>query len=587
LRLGDELRSYGEFLQRIGVKESPDADDAFTVMQEISATAGNSPVDPEARAVLWNCWEMVERALRDERLTPEEIESRLEKVKCVPNRSSVLYAANLVFFDNRAGLAAKFGTFLRDHVIARPLGASVALSAAGVRELGNAIELEVLERREASPDIEMRELLDDRRDQIGRVFSAQGAEIDVSDAMQRLERLECEQTSLLKVQYQLSIFARTPTSNPEFPQALFIPSEETLSFTRDGDGVHWAAIARELAIAAFPEEDPGRFSSALKDVLSSPSVEDAAAILDELGYAEIDADSSGLVEPGGVAGGLGTDEPVGPPLEDEAWQPTEDEGHEAEEFGLARYEDGTRPGAPLTDEADQKGEEYDQDEVSDMGTDEPSSGSQTEDDEDDVDYDEGPALTGAFSGDGHGRGRRAGSDDSRSHDGTGKREDQKTLGSAGTRPFISYVSVDHEDKEEDPDGLSHQQRMDLEEKAILHILSLEPELERTPTHNPGFDLTEPDTDGETARWIEVKAMAGSLLDRPATMSHTQFKCAEACGDAYWLYVVEHTGTDPRLVKIQDPAGRARTFLFDRGWLAIAEFGSAETVPSTEVPGSQL
>ena len=143
-------------------------------------------------------------------------------------------------------------------------------------------------------------------------------------------------------------------------------------------------------------------------------------------------------------------------------------------------------------------------------------------------------------------------------------------GSGSDRPFISYVATSHEDEEEDPDGLSHQQRMALEEKAIQHILSLEPQLERTPTNNPGFDLTEQDADAETVRWIEVKAMTGSLRDRPATMSHTQFQCAQACAEAYWLYVVEQRMTN------QGSSGRRSRrqgayVLFDRGWLAVAEF----------------
>ena len=66
-------------------------------------------------------------------------------------------------------------------------------------------------------------------------------------------------------------------------------------------------------------------------------------------------------------------------------------------------------------------------------------------------------------------------------------------------------------------------------------------------------------------------MSGSLTDRPAAMSRTQFDCAREQGSAYWLYVVERAGTDSaRIVRIQDPAGNARSFTFDHGWLGIAE-----------------
>ena len=88
----------------------------------------------------------------------------------------------------------------------------------------------------------------------------------------------------------------------------------------------------------------------------------------------------------------------------------------------------------------------------------------------------------------------------------------------GGNSFVSYVGV-HADIDADaPDGLDHEMRMALEEKAIRVILQYEPELQRTPTHNPGFDLYEPGEDGEPLRWIEVKAMSGSLKDRPVGLS---------------------------------------------------------------------
>ena len=56
------------------------------------------------------------------------------------------------------------------------------------------------------------------------------------------------------------------------------------------------------------------------------------------------------------------------------------------------------------------------------------------------------------------------------------------------------------------------------------------------------------------RWVEVKAMTGSLADRPVGLSRTQFDCAREHGVAYWLYVVKHaTETDrTRILRIQDP-----------------------------------
>jgi hypothetical protein len=160
--------------------------------------------------------------------------------------------------------------------------------------------------------------------------------------------------------------------------------------------------------------------------------------------------------------------------------------------------------------------------------------------------------------------------------GRGSQGAKRTPGGAGGRPFVSYVGAHPEDEEPDPDGLDQVARMALEEKAIELILSEEPEWRRTPTHNPGFDLYQGNEQGGATHWCEVKAMAGRLADRPVGLSHTQFECAREHGEAYWLYVVECAGTDEaRLVRIQNPAGKARTFTFDHGWLDIAETDSQE------------
>ena len=147
----------------------------------------------------------------------------------------------------------------------------------------------------------------------------------------------------------------------------------------------------------------------------------------------------------------------------------------------------------------------------------------------------------------------------------------RTPGSAGGRPFISYVAAHPEEAESDPDGLDQPARMALEAKAIDLILSTEPEWRRTRTHNPGFDLYQGDERSGATRWCEVKAMTGTLADRPVGLSRTQFDCAREHGEAYWLYVVESAGTDDAsLARIQDPAGRAKTFTFDHGWREVAE-----------------
>ncbi|MBL8256435.1 MAG: DUF3883 domain-containing protein [Pseudoxanthomonas mexicana] len=148
---------------------------------------------------------------------------------------------------------------------------------------------------------------------------------------------------------------------------------------------------------------------------------------------------------------------------------------------------------------------------------------------------------------------------------------KRTPGSLGGRPFISYVGAHPEAEEDDPDGLNQSQRMDIEAAAIAHILEAEQHLYATEAGNAGFDLLEKDAGNQPVRWVEVKAMTGSLEHRPVTLSHTQFEHAIQKRDAYWLYVVEFATTPERrrILRIQNPAGNAKSFTFDKGWTEIA------------------
>lgn len=191
---------------------------------------------------------------------------------------------------------------------------------------------------------------------------------------------------------------------------------------------------------------------------------------------------------------------------------------------------------------------------------------------------EGRSGSGASGGGGQGSGGpRGGSGVGANAGGNGSAtrsggHGRRTAGSAGGRPFISYVGTHPDDDGPDPDGLDHTERMHIEGRAIDLILGLEPALRRTAKGNPGYDLFEADSSGRQVRWVEVKAMTGTLEDRPVGLSHTQFECAREKGSSYWLYVVEYA-TDPtraRVLRIQNPAGNAKTFTFDHGWREIAQ-----------------
>ena len=126
-------------------------------------------------------------------------------------------------------------------------------------------------------------------------------------------------------------------------------------------------------------------------------------------------------------------------------------------------------------------------------------------------------------------------------------------------------------KKTDPDGLNQSERLAIEDQAIDLILEHEPDWKCTPENNPGYDLYKVGPDNRPSLLCEVKAMTQSLNERPVGLTHTQFKYAREYGENYWLYVVEHTNREtPHIVRINDPAGKAQTYTFDRGWKDVAQ-----------------
>ena len=141
---------------------------------------------------------------------------------------------------------------------------------------------------------------------------------------------------------------------------------------------------------------------------------------------------------------------------------------------------------------------------------------------------------------------------------------------AREREFMSYIAAHPDQEERDPDNLDHVTRMALEAAGIEFILQKEPEWIRTPTNNPGYDLCKVDANGNVTAYCEVKAMGTNLDGRPAAITRRQFEEAQRRGSMYWLYVVENANTnDAHIIAIQDPAGKAKTFTFDKGWRSIA------------------
>lgn len=314
-RLGDELRQYTALMNQLGVRETPTWEDAMSVLREIATEFGSQkkPLDDEAHAILMACWRILDRAINEPRVRGEIQD--LRSVKCVPNRDRMLFPPEWMFFENRAGLAAKFGEPLRANVIQRPLDADSALGVAGVRALGAAVKVELLECIDPKDDQAMSERTRARRNEIARVLPGDESGHSLAHLLERLESVRCQKATSIKIRYHLQAFNRAWLSREELVPALFLPHQDALLFTWADNREPWAAIARELAIALYPEEDPGRLAAGLKEAIAPASADEASAILDELGFARLDITGAPANMTSKTASSLGAEGPIeiGPP----------------------------------------------------------------------------------------------------------------------------------------------------------------------------------------------------------------------------------------------------------------------------------
>jgi hypothetical protein len=91
-----------------------------------------------------------------------------------------------------------------------------------------------------------------------------------------------------------------------------------------------------------------------------------------------------------------------------------------------------------------------------------------------------------------------------------------------------------------------------------------------PNH-PGYDIESIDKDGQKIRFIEVKGIDGPWDGWDVGLSAAQYKFARENGKSYWLYIVEEVFSEnPRIYRIQDPAGLITDYRFDHGWSQLSE-----------------
>ncbi len=525
-RLGEELRVLTTLLKALNVREYPTPSDSLLVLKDIVTEFAppNKPLDEESFAVLMHCWRDLGKALENGDIAEAGVHS-LRTLKCIPNAEHVLNRPEWMFIEGRGGLAAKFGEILSKNVIQKPLDIGYAYASAGVKTLSTAVQIELLDCVDPVTDEALAHRIESRKNVLARVLDSQNAGQGNAAKLRELASIQFVRADSIIIRYSISAFQRLLLSNPETVSALYQPDGASLLYClREGE-LPWAPISRELAGALYPEEDPGRLAAGLRDALSPRSGVEAAALLDDLGFARLDDD---YVEPASAeerVAEIGENAPLGETV--------------SEDFVLGMPDKRGRLSGQMLVERSRQAPQPFGNEGNNQGSKEPSANNSNG-----SHRDARPVLRSYLPG-----------------PGTAEGED---------------LSVSSESSERSPVDICGVKRV-LEHERAAGRFPLE-----MPHANPGYDVQSKDLNGEILRYIEVKSVSGAWSRTFAVLSRAQFEKARELGGLFWLYVVERALEEDFVVhRIPNPVLRANKFMFDDGWHEIAEFDLVERTDASE------
>jgi len=289
-RLPQDLLGFVNLFKRLGSKDTPNAEDARSVLIEIADQFGpeNQLLDAEGSRVLMECWRILGEHLETEQINATYL-AVLALRRVIPDDRHLLNAPPHMFLGDRPTLASEFGTFVQHNVIERAPGSWRAMVAAGVRPLSKAVRVHVAECENPEVDTAFQARLAQRLPLARRVVETHSIPEESKKRVELIATLLVKSTTRLELTYTLDAFNQSRTVGPKLVPAYYDPAAGTLYISRGG-ATAWSAISRELCYALYPELDAAQLAAGLKEVFSATSATEASTVLDDLGYARITLD---------------------------------------------------------------------------------------------------------------------------------------------------------------------------------------------------------------------------------------------------------------------------------------------------------
>lgn len=504
---------YKPFFDAVGVKQDLGPPEVAAVLRSILDEYGTDRLDERAAEVVHGCWAALSELLEH----PEAASTlaTLGHVRCTLDPRGLLARPDQLYFEDSRALHKRFPQ-LAHNVIPRVHGTWHALTQAGVRRVEELIKAKLI-NVDAYEDTDLPARIADRTGALHRVF-------DDEDVLDDLREITVMRAPALTVTFRAELFGHPFEVGPDPIDAIYLPDDEALYYS---DGASARALARELARAIAPDEDPGPLAMRLEPILSAESADDAHAALDDYGIAKLDI-SDHAVE----------------------WTPTADVGDASGQADEVQGDDDA--------DADAADSASEPDRTEDSNSSSPG-------------LDKKPGGGGGTGSGGSG-GDNASGDLKRKKAGTGTKG-PRTGRQTRLRSYV--VETDEDEGEVGTVGDEAPDLSPIDLAGVARVLAYERGCGREPNEmahsNAGFDVESFDKRGELVRRIEIKSTGGRWSVAGVMVSRRQHQQAVADGDLFWLYVVENAQDDDfRIYRIQNPASRIDYFGFDGGWKDIAE-----------------
>ncbi|WP_205695655.1 DUF3883 domain-containing protein [Conexibacter sp. SYSU D00693] len=613
LVLAESVRGRRALLEAVGIPAAPGPADGSEVLLEISSAAGDEPIAGTTRRVVRECWRLLQ--------APGAELDALAGERVVLGRSGVLYEAGDVLINDVPAVAERFDEATCDRLI--PAGdISDALADAGVERLSDRLVTRLVDHGMPLEDEHVSRRIDARLEHLARIATGENVRWNV--VLDFAQGLRVETYEHLAVRYEIEDFDAESTE-PEVVPAHYVRRDGLLAVVRAHGRTDWAAVSRCVLEGLFPRESSRAIAHVVRNVLATESAQQAHRDLDDDGYPTIEEDAfaefaaicaererraaaesqtvadesdqaddveseratvaedgSGtdvLVEgePQGVGDSIAGPDPSSDGVDDgrspaevdtvhRASQDTSDSDAASETHGSNRHTTGTDSSG--ADDADIRGVPDPQTNVGGARDSAEYGAEASTGDGDRRGWSAGDAGTGREAG----GGRQAG----------GSSRTARPMQSTESRSRLrSYVVPAMDDVGSDKTTQEQDGRISaIDAAGIKEVLRYERAQGRTPEDmnetnpaNEGYDVISYYSDGELARWIEVKSTAGSWDAKGVGLSPAQFRFAQRADDGQcWLYVVEYALDDERrrVWAIPDPVDQITDYMFDDGWRGLAE-----------------